>query len=238
MFIVDQALRTVEGYTTDEAKLKAAVERVAGTATMPTGRERDALRDSRVRASAVPVTAGAEFAGGIGSGVAPSTGSRSSAPTQAAIGAGEAEAATRQALDRMDRSYRDLQSNIEGQASMNALLALVDSLGALPGTQDRRLLLRGPDGRARGRGEIPIDHRHREPQERQRLRARCRGPARPQQAGRDRARAHGAVHLGGHGHRTERQQEVDRGSRSQRADAEERSRRPRSASSRARPAAC
>ena len=44
-----------------------------------------------------------------------------------------AEAATRQALERMDRSYRDLQSNVEGQASMNALLSLVDSLGALPG---------------------------------------------------------------------------------------------------------
>ena len=51
----------------------------------------------------------------------------------AAFGAATAEAATRQALDRMDRSYRDLQSNVEGQASMNALLALVDSLGALPG---------------------------------------------------------------------------------------------------------
>ena len=33
----------------------------------------------------------------------------------------------------MDNSYRDLQSNIEGQASMNALLALVDWLGSLPG---------------------------------------------------------------------------------------------------------
>ena len=42
VFIVDQSLRTVEGYTTDEAKLKAAVERVAGTATTQTGRERDA----------------------------------------------------------------------------------------------------------------------------------------------------------------------------------------------------
>ena len=51
----------------------------------------------------------------------------------AALGANTAEAATRAALDRMDRSYRDLQSNVEGQASMNALLALVDSLGALPG---------------------------------------------------------------------------------------------------------
>ena len=51
VFIVDQALRTVEGYTTDDAKLKAAVERVAGTATMPSGR---AERDSRVAQSRSP----------------------------------------------------------------------------------------------------------------------------------------------------------------------------------------
>ena len=42
VFIVDQSLITVEGYTTDEAKLTAAEQRVAGTATMMTGRERDA----------------------------------------------------------------------------------------------------------------------------------------------------------------------------------------------------
>ena len=37
VFIVDQALETVEGYTTEEAKLKAAVDRVAGTASTQTG---------------------------------------------------------------------------------------------------------------------------------------------------------------------------------------------------------
>ena len=67
VFIVDQALRTVEGYTTDDAKLNAAVEHVAGTATTQTGRETNALRDSRVANPRVPVTAGAEFAGGAGS---------------------------------------------------------------------------------------------------------------------------------------------------------------------------
>ncbi|MBK5295876.1 MAG: VWA domain-containing protein, partial [Vicinamibacteria bacterium] len=132
VFIVDQALRTVEGYTTDATKLTAAVDRVAGTATSQTGRERDAQRDSRVANPTVPVTAGAEFAGGIGSPVAPGVTPGQGADT-ATLGANMAEAATRAALDRMDRSYRDLQSNVEGQASMNALLSLVDSLGALPG---------------------------------------------------------------------------------------------------------
>ena len=129
VFIVDQTLRTVEGYTTEEAKLKAAVDRVAGTASTQTGRE---PRDSRVAQPSVPVTAGAEFAGAGGSAAAAAATPGQGTDT-AAFGAAAAEAATRAVLDRMDRSYRDLQSNIEGQASMNALLSLVDSLGALPG---------------------------------------------------------------------------------------------------------
>ena len=36
-------------------------------------------------------------------------------------------------LERMDRNYRDLLVETEGHASMDALLALVDSLGTLPG---------------------------------------------------------------------------------------------------------
>ena len=132
VFIVDQALSTVEGYTTDEAKLKAAVERVAGTATTQTGRERNAMRDGRVAHPTVQVTAGAEFAGGPGS-PAPASPAPGQGVDTAAIGAAAVERQTRQVLDRMDRSFRDLQSNIEGQASMNALLALVDSLGSLPG---------------------------------------------------------------------------------------------------------
>jgi VWFA-related protein len=102
---------------------------VAGTATTPTGRE---PRDSRVAQPSVPVTAGAEFAGAGGSARAAAAAPGQGTDT-AAYGAAAAEAALGAALDRMDRSYRDLQANVEGQASMNALLALVDSLGALPG---------------------------------------------------------------------------------------------------------
>ena len=129
VFIVDQTLRTVEGYTTEEAKLKAAVDRVAGTASTQTGREPG---NSRVAQPSVPVTAGAEFAGAGGSARAAAAAPGQGTDT-AAYGAAAAEAALGAALDRMERSYRDLQSNIEGQASMNALLSLVDSLGALPG---------------------------------------------------------------------------------------------------------
>ena len=132
VFITDQALNTVEGYTTDAAKLKAAIERVAGTATTQTGRERNAMRDGRVANPSVPVTAGAEFGGGTGS-ASPASPTPGQGVDTGAIGAAAVERQTREVLDRMDRSFRDLQSNIEGQGSMNALLALVDSMGTLPG---------------------------------------------------------------------------------------------------------
>ncbi len=133
VFIVDQALRTVEGYTTDPAKLQGAVDRVAGAATSQTAREANTTRTSRVADPSVPVTAGAEFATGPVSSTTPPNLQPGQGSDPAAVAGDQREVFTRQALDRMDRSYRDLQSNVEGQASMNALLALVDSLGTLPG---------------------------------------------------------------------------------------------------------
>jgi len=130
VFLVDQALRTVQEYTSDGAKVAAAVDNIAGMATTQTGRETNTMRDSRVPNSRTPVTAGAESGGSpIGTPAPPQIQSTD----QAVMAVNRSEAAVRQALERMDNSYRDLQSNIEGQASMNALLALVDSLGSLPG---------------------------------------------------------------------------------------------------------
>jgi VWFA-related protein len=133
VFVVDQALRVVEGYTTDPARLKSAVDRVAGTATTQTGREANATRDNRVAHPSVPVTPSPEFASGSVPSSTPPNLQPGPGSDPAATAGDQREVATRRALDRMDRSYRDLQSNIEGQASMNALLALVDSLGTLPG---------------------------------------------------------------------------------------------------------
>lgn len=133
VFITDQALRVVEGYTTDAAKLKTAVDRVAGTATSQTGREANATRDNRVPHPSIPVTAGAEFASGSVPSSAPPNLQPGQGSDPAAVAGDQREVFTRRALDRMDRSYRDLNSNVEGQASMNALLALVDSLGTIPG---------------------------------------------------------------------------------------------------------
>lgn len=133
VFIVDQGLRTVEGYTTDETKLRAAVDRAGGTATSQTAREANTQRDNRVPHPSVPVTAGAEFGQTQTSTAAPPGVQPGPNMDLAAASGNQREVFTRLALDRMDRSYRDLQSNVEGQSSMNGLLALVDSLGALPG---------------------------------------------------------------------------------------------------------
>lgn len=133
VFITDQALRVVTGYTTDAGRLKTAVDQVAGTATTQTAREANATRDNRVPHPSIPVTAGAEFASGATPRTTPPGLQPGPGSDTAAVAGDQREIATRRALDRMDRSYRDLQSNIEGQASMNALLALVDSLGTLPG---------------------------------------------------------------------------------------------------------
>jgi hypothetical protein len=86
------------------------------------------MRDNRKPHPSIPMTAGAEFgATPTPTPPPPAQASAQSPPVD------PAETAVRQALDRMDRSDRDLQSNVEGQASMNAHLALADSPGTIPG---------------------------------------------------------------------------------------------------------
>ena len=62
VFLVDQALRTVEGYTTDSTRLTAAVDQISGMAATNTGRERSTQLSNRVASPGTPVTAGAEHA--------------------------------------------------------------------------------------------------------------------------------------------------------------------------------
>ena len=138
----------------------------------------------------------------------------------------------------MDRSYRDLQSNVEGQASMNALLSLVDSLGALPGRKTVVYFCEGltvaPAVEAKFRSIIATANRKNisvYALDAAGLRAHSKQT-------RDSHELTALSAIGGVRARTQRQQEVDRGPRGQRADAEDAIRRPRSASSRARPAAC
>jgi VWFA-related protein len=128
VFVVDQALGVVLPYTTDRVKLEAAIERVATTATTRLARERDPTLSQYYSSPDVPWVAGAEEKG------------RSAAdlPSADPVQRLEQEGAVWEVpivmmLLRMDRSYSDMLYEMQGQASMNALLALVDSLGAIEG---------------------------------------------------------------------------------------------------------
>jgi VWFA-related protein len=134
VFIVDQSLRTIAAYTTDGTKLQAGVEKAAGTATSQMAGGSNPVTERLHIGAAGSTTAGAEFAGNPPgtAGSSPGLPGPGQQDPTAAGAAGEAQA-TRDAIDRMDRSYRDLLNETEGHASMDALLALVDSLGTLPG---------------------------------------------------------------------------------------------------------
>jgi VWFA-related protein len=136
VFVIDQALRTMQSYTTDGAKLQAGVDRAAGTATSVPSQSQSPMAQRAGVGPTGPNVASAESAGnptGTATAGAPAPTAGSQPTDLAAAGASAEAAAMQAALDRMDRNYRDLQTETEGHASMDALLALVDSLGALPG---------------------------------------------------------------------------------------------------------
>ena len=129
VFIVDQALAIVAPYTTDTSKLTKAIDRVSTTATTQMARDqRNTTLDAYYASSDVPWVAGAEEKGRA-SGQEPWV----DPIAQAEQSGDHAQVAILQALMRMDRSYKDMLYEMQGQASINSLLALVDSLGSLEG---------------------------------------------------------------------------------------------------------
>jgi VWFA-related protein len=135
VFILDQTLQTLSTYTTNGEQLKAAVEKASSTATSQMGKEDSLIRERNVVGPAGPAVASAESAGrppgGTSSALATATPGQLS-DSQAA-GAAGTDAAVREMVDRMDRSYQDLLAQTQGYASIDGLLALIDSLGTLPG---------------------------------------------------------------------------------------------------------
>jgi VWFA-related protein len=135
VFVVDQAMRTMTTYTTNPQKLEAAIEQAAQAATTQTGKDGGGLAARAGVGSPGPAVAGAESAGnppGVGGGGAAPT-ANGAATDQAAMGSAGQQAAIVAAVTRMDQSYSDLLMQVQGHASIDALLALVDSLGTLPG---------------------------------------------------------------------------------------------------------
>ena len=128
VFVVDRALFTVAPYTTDGPKLDAAVKRVVEMATTNLSRERSGVLEQITVPSDTPNVAGAEQQG-RGANVKPYID-----PTQQARDAGDhAMLALLEMLIKMEKSYQDLQYEMKGAATFNALLSLVDSLAEVPG---------------------------------------------------------------------------------------------------------
>ncbi len=124
VFIVDQALRTLAPYTTDPVKLSAAVELAANTATTQLRQERTMAERYTVTPE-TPFVAGAEDVGRF-AGMEPGT-------DPLAKITDFAERAIATMILRMENSYRDMLYEMQGHASIDSLLALVDSMSRVPG---------------------------------------------------------------------------------------------------------
>jgi VWFA-related protein len=124
VFIVDQALRTLAPYTTDPVKLSAAVEQAANTATTQLAHERTMAERYTVTPE-TPMVASAEDQGRF-AGMEPGT-------DPLAKITDFAERAIATMILRMENSYRDMLYEMQGHASIDSLLALVDSMSQVPG---------------------------------------------------------------------------------------------------------
>ena len=122
VFVTDRTLQTIAPYTTDARRLTAAVEQLARTATTSVNRDAMPL-DSFVRRAATSPTADASKAGMSMAGF----------PKQVIQPDDRASRFLLKALERMEAVYQQYLYEEQGRASMAGLLALVDSLGQLPG---------------------------------------------------------------------------------------------------------
>jgi VWFA-related protein len=127
VFMVDQALRTLAPYTTDPIKLAAAVEQAAVTATTQLKKEDQALADKLFVTPETPIVASAEEPGRT---------ARQLPGTDPLGNIAETDRPMRKIAEmllRMDRSYRDMLYEMQGHAAVDSLLALIDSMGPVPG---------------------------------------------------------------------------------------------------------
>ncbi len=128
VFIVDQTLRTFAPYTTDARLLMEAVTRAANTATSQLKAEDSITRRALVPAD-TPMVSGAEEVGRAG----PDAHRPGIDPALRMAQSNSALAVFAEMLIRMERSYTDMLYEMQGHASLDSLLALVDSLSAVPG---------------------------------------------------------------------------------------------------------
>jgi VWFA-related protein len=140
VFVVSNALETVQTYTTDRARLKKGIEDAAARATANFDRRNDRVTSPRFgdRNPGTSMTASAEEAGpALGATPSNPGGPGPNVPVpgqgQSASAGGFSDAALLRVMMRMDRSYESMMRDEQGYATTNGLLAVIDSLSLLPG---------------------------------------------------------------------------------------------------------
>ena len=129
IFVADVNLRTMEPFTSDHTRLRAAIERVASTAVAnmrPETRRAGDLFIQKLDAN-TPPTAGAEHTGGFAS-----VAEREDMLKAMAANDLPRYVMTRMVM-RMESGYLQLLAEHEGQSSTAGLRAVVDGLALLPG---------------------------------------------------------------------------------------------------------
>jgi VWFA-related protein len=126
VFISDQSLVTVQTFTNDVQLVRAAIDDAAGRATSVYDRQADRVstRFGDVHPAASP-TASAEHQG-------PPDPNTKEQIRQAGDREGDELGLARMAV-RMERAFEALVRDAQGHATTNALLALIEGLGMLPG---------------------------------------------------------------------------------------------------------
>jgi len=131
VFLTDMTLQTIQPYTTDPRLLSAAVERLATTATSALTREPTSIDSLVGRAETSPTASAADSGYGL-AGFPQARGERDASQRGERPDVISVTDVTTM-LIRMERSYRQFLYETQGRASMLGLLALVESLGQLPG---------------------------------------------------------------------------------------------------------
>ena len=126
IFLVDVNLKTLQPFTNDQARLRGAVQEVAGTATANFRPEQGRAGDVYIQKMNpdAPPTASADSAGGFATAVERQRFLNSLHP------------ADRKMVEiawRMEQGFRQMLAEYEGQTSIAGLRAVVDALALVPG---------------------------------------------------------------------------------------------------------
>jgi VWFA-related protein len=123
IFGIDLSLLTYQTYTRDGARLRKAIAEFAGRSTGQFGSQADAIRAAAQQADAAASSMAVLEAGGQAAGQAAAGGA----------GAGAADAKLADMQRRTLETFEMLERDEQGTSTSNALMAVVNSMRALPG---------------------------------------------------------------------------------------------------------